>query len=475
MGYLIYRSSLGNDNFNLVIKFITRPLILLLCVFLQTGIVFSQGAEEILREVRQHPAFHDADLGILVKNISTGEVIMQYQDSKRLTPASILKIKTVAETIKLFDATHRFSTNIYMTGHVEGGVLYGDIIIKGGGDPTLGSQMDDAVSIENISQDISTWLHEIQVTCIQGYLIADASYFSLPGVPAGYTHEDIGNYYGAGAFGLNIQDNAYEIIFERGKNSSVTVTSFDSMAVSTVSHGVVTRGRSDLAYIYPHPEESGVHVVGSLPVGSGAFSIRGAIKNPPLYAITKIQSQLESMNFEFNNKPHTSWYPTPIGNLLREKTYYSPTLEEIIKPILHKSNNVYAEVIFRHHQKKLRPHLSSEYRQLDGSGLSPENRISPKDLISVLEELNASEIKLLFNLLPQNGLEGTVKSVVKNKPGRLRVKSGSIGGVRTYMGLRRSDKSGDLIAFTCMANDLTVPGYQAIAAWNVVMDWIAEL
>ena len=444
-------------------------------LFIGYGLL-AQSPKEILSSVLAQSAFEDADLGIMVKNFTTDEILISHQPNKTLSPASILKIKTAAAALTKWNPQHKFKTVVFLTGHVSDGVLYGDIVIKGFGDPTFHSSMDGATSLQKVNRDVLAELSRMQVSCVFGSVIGDASYFSLPGVPAGYMQEDVANYYGAGAFGLNVQDNAYNIRFNRHKNGAVNIKEFDSLAIDFITSAVKAEGRSDQAYIYYHPDPTGVHVIGKIPTGVGAFKIKGALRNPPLYAAKTLQSLLENDGIEFQENASALWTPYILkGDVLSSKEYFSPPMITILKPILHKSNNLYAEVLYRHLITEEAFDVDGDDMLFDGSGLSPENRISADELMKILETISkSSHLKDFLSVLPKNGLDGTVKSVVKNKPGQLFVKSGSIGGVRSYMGLRQN-KSGEWIGFVCMANELTCSGTASRQAWETLLTWVADL
>ena len=455
---------------------VISSLIWTLFLFFALNFSTAQSATEILQKTLSQKSFESAELGIYIKNLSTNNVLLSHQENKALIPASILKIRTVNRAMAFLGSDHRFKTAVYFAGEIDQGVYYGDIVIKGFGDPTFGSRADGAVLLEDVSKEVTTFLRKNNITCIYGTVVADASFLDLPGIPSGYIEEDIANYYGAGAYGINIQDNAYEIVFERLQNNIPRIKKFDSLAVSFVTSSVVARGYSDQAYIFDHPDQHAVYIIGQIPSGLGEFKIKGAIKNPPLYCAQKLQHMLAESEIEFHEYPRVSWQPyLTDAEIIWEANFESPELWHLLKPILHKSNNVYAEILHRLVLKKEGSANNKPPTKLDdGSGLSPTNRITAKALMSDLQQLvDANYASLFIEQLPQNGLDGTVKSVLRDRKASLYIKSGSIGGVRSYMGLRKS-KSGDWIGFVCMANDVSGNGSASRKAWEILLDWVAN-
>ncbi len=445
-------------------------------LILMSNALVSQNAQEIKEMVLAEEAFENAELSIFVKNISTDKILLDHRKDKNLAPASILKINTAVHALRGLGPNHRFKTELYLTGDVEEGVLYGNILIKGFGDPSFHTDQKGAVSINDLFSAISSIFKENNVTCVYGSVVADASYFALPAIPSGYIEEDIGNYYGAGAYGLNVRNNAYKIVFERSKSKIARIVRFDSLAISFATADVTIAGSSDQAYAYDHPDGNGVHVVGRIPVGRGDFSIKAALQNPPLFGAKMLQKKLLDAGIEFQNNAKANWLPNDVpDNILWKQEYLSPPLHELLGPVLQKSNNVYAEVIHRHLRLSETSEKSPTNAKLfDGSGLSPANRISASELMQSLETaVHSKYLNHFLNAMPLNGKSGTVRSVLKKSPGRLYIKSGSIGGVRSYMGLRQSI-DGEWIGFVCMANELSSPASASRRAWETLLNWIAN-
>ena len=446
-------------------------IFLLFILLILTNRTFGQN-KIVLNNILSQVAFEHAQIGILVKNLSTDEVLMQHQADRSMKPASILKIKTAVDAMENLGFDHRFKTAVYVVGDVRDGILHGDIVLKGFGDPSLGSDVNGAVGLDQMVSDISEALTDKNISCIEGAVVADASFFSLPAIPPGYMQEDMANYYGAGAYGINIQENAFHIVFERN-GSTAEIIRFDSLAAQEITAQVTASGYSDQAYAYFHPEVDKYHVKGKIPQGKGEFKIKGAIRNPPLYAAKKLDQLLIRADIEVKESPRSIWTPySSTRELIWQMTYASPTVYDILKPVLFKSNNLYSQVLRRHLDIENIPDAAG---LIDGSGLSPGNRISCKELMSSLSSIvNSEKLESFLQILPENAREGNVKSVLKSRPGTLFIKSGSIGGVRSYMGLHKN-VNGEWIGFVCMANELECSSTASRLAWETALDWIAQL
>ncbi|MEW8987763.1 MAG: D-alanyl-D-alanine carboxypeptidase, partial [Bacillus sp. (in: firmicutes)] len=98
------------------------------------GSVLSQQLDSFINE---EPLLTGAIVGVSIRNQQTGEVIYDHLGSTRLRPASNLKLITAASALEVLGENYTFSTKLFVNGRIEKGVLKGDVIIQGGGDPTL--------------------------------------------------------------------------------------------------------------------------------------------------------------------------------------------------------------------------------------------------------------------------------------------------------------------------------------------------
>ena len=156
-----------------------------------------------------------ASVSLCVADAKTGEIILDYNSGISLTPASVMKIITSAAALEILGPGYAFKTTVSYTGSLNkrSGTLKGNIIILGGGDPALGS----GYFSDHYKGFLDSWVTEIKklgIKKIKGRVITDDSYYDFLPVPSKWLWEDEGNYYGAGAYGLSVFDNTYEIHFK---------------------------------------------------------------------------------------------------------------------------------------------------------------------------------------------------------------------------------------------------------------------
>ena len=154
-------------------------------------------------------------VSIYAVHMDTGEVFQDQNSDLSLIPASCLKIATTAAALQILGADYRFETHLEYDGRIEQKTLQGNLYIRGGGDPCLGSdRISGSLSWDN---QIAAWADAIQklgIHKITGKVIGDADGWEEALAVPSWTWEDLGNYYGAGACALSFHENAYSLFFQ---------------------------------------------------------------------------------------------------------------------------------------------------------------------------------------------------------------------------------------------------------------------
>ena len=252
-------------------------------------------------------------------------------------------------------------------------------------------------------------------------------------------------------------------------------------------------GTGDNAYIYGSGYASERIVRGTIPAGTGTFKIKGSVPNPPLLFAELLSKNLKSKGVSISGNP-IAQANTPYTPL---KTLESPSLLEITKVVNKKSNNFLAESIFKAFAKekcgtseylKAAETLNSFYSEKgldmstvkikDGSGLSPMNRISSLAFCNILADTyqNTTLYNSFLQTLPKVGIEGTVRYMLTKSPykGKIYAKSGSIEGVKCYVGYAKT-KSGKTVCFSFLVNNFSTGGRTIRNELAKIMEAIAAL
>jgi D-alanyl-D-alanine carboxypeptidase/D-alanyl-D-alanine-endopeptidase (penicillin-binding protein 4) len=449
---------------------IIRCLLLLL-----PGLLISQRTiQDAVTDFARTQVLRNAVISVDVRQVQDGAVIASHRPELACIPASTQKLVTTAAAMDVLGPDHRFETRLLADGPIENDVLLGNLYIVGGGDPTLGSdKMEGADDWQTVVAKWAAAVRNRGITRITGAVVGDGSYLGTDGTAAGWPWADLGNYYGAGAYGLNLNENAYVLSFaqrpRQGSTPPIVGTDPEIPGLTFVNElESGPPGSGDQAYIYGAPFNYRQFVRGSIPVGTGRFQIRGSIPDPPLFAAQALHDRLKAAGTEISQTPTTT---LDLGRLPGKEAQVlhrtlSPPLSEIVDRTNLTSNNLYAEALFRVLEKdgtSVRAWLQQQglptegIQLIDGSGLSPRNFFPPGFLTELL--INRAVDSRWKESIPLAGRSGSMRRVLAGTPaeGRLYAKSGTIRAVRAYAGyVDRPD--GRRLAFSIAVNNHTVSG-----------------
>ncbi|MCB0705382.1 MAG: D-alanyl-D-alanine carboxypeptidase/D-alanyl-D-alanine-endopeptidase [Saprospiraceae bacterium] len=434
-----------------------------------------------LNALAADPQLKGAELSVSVIDIATNQLVASHESRKALIPASSLKLLTTATALALLGPEHRFYTDLQYDGYIDAeGILNGNIYITGYGDPTLGSdQMDGVDSMDKVLEKWLSAIKEAGIKSIQGAILADDTYFEDTPVSPNWSWSDIGNYYGAGAWALNVHENFYYLRFQQNRNPGSkpslkgTVPKIEGL---NFENDVVTAGAhtGDNAYIYGRVYTYVREVSGSIPAGNGLFVIKGSMPDPPFFIAQSFQNKLQDAGIGCSlscGKVKRQVHKEARNLLIR---LYSPTLKQIVVRTNLESVNVYSEVLLRIIGKHLLGTGSREagimaIRQVwedrglswtettldDGCGLSSLNRISSLQLAGTIRKawIDENLRPALKASLPLAGVSGTMRSYLKGTvaEGKLQAKTGSMNGVRSFTGIA-TNRKGQQFAFSIIVN-----------------------
>jgi len=410
----------------------------------------------IVDKFRDNTLLQNANISLLVKDLQTNKTLYDFRPNNSIITASTMKVITTATALEMFGPDFRMETKLEIDGEItKDGVLNGNLYIKGGGDPTLGS----AKIGEN--DFLSKWVGAVLnagIKKINGSIIANDYFFEQQVINPKWTWEDMGNYYAPGIHSIAYLDNTYKLIFKSGKiGTSPEIIQIDPEipGLEIQNFVKVTATNSDNAYFYGAPFSNVRSVYGEIPAYKNEFPVKGDIPNPGLLLAQHFQNKLNESGCEIVEPPTSE----RINNCKKFAiyTHYSPTLQEIINETNITSNNLFAEYLFKYIGTKtaipgtVDQALMSiksfwktkglsvdELFQCDGSGLSPSNAVSANFFVELLfymkEKSKYSDV--FYRSLPVSGESGTLKTILEKTPlkGKVHAKSGSISRVKSYVG-----------------------------------------
>ncbi len=470
--------------FQKVNSFFSAYFLFFCLFFIQKNIYAQTALDAQIEKVKNTKGLEGAILGVSVVDVETNQELFSYQSNFALKPASSQKLITTGTALGILGENFKFETNLYYKGKIENGILYGDIIIQGGGDPTLGFMR---YSMGKKSKELSKeWISKIKaigINKIEGKIIADPTIFDSQLIPRNWQWEDIGNYFGAGVAGLNFHENKYEIQFlpkgKVGEQAEIVLINpplGEFEIVNEVRIGTPNSG--DQAYVFCAPYSKTIVIRGTVPQTSKAFTIKGAVQNPALFTASFLQNELNKSKIEVENGVDFLFSKNAelYNNAILFHTHYSAPLSEIIYWANKKSINIYCEALLKmiglkvakkgtyeagikaiqNYWKKNGVNISG-WRLCDGSGLSPSNAIPAKvqaQIIAMLAKkpffkpLNNS---LSFACVSDYGSMGGMLCNTEMS-NNLRAKSGYIAHCRAYAGLF-TNRCGKTMAFSVILNN----------------------
>ena len=179
--------------------------------------LFSQSISKKVENYNQTESLRNAQWAVYAQYVESDEVIVDHNGSWSLTPASGLKLISTAFALDVLGSDYRFETMLYINGNLNGSTLEGDLVIIGGGDPTLGSNtVKGSLPLDSLMQNLLAVIQKQGIKKITGDIVAYTGLFSDQSTPGYWYWIDIGNYYGAGSTALNINDNLYYLYFKPG-------------------------------------------------------------------------------------------------------------------------------------------------------------------------------------------------------------------------------------------------------------------
>jgi D-alanyl-D-alanine carboxypeptidase/D-alanyl-D-alanine-endopeptidase (penicillin-binding protein 4) len=423
-----------------------------------------------------NPVTSQANISVLVCNMTTGETIDSYRPDNVVPPASCMKLLTTAAALEILGEGYRFPTLLEHTGTIENGVLHGDLYVRGTCDPSLGWKGKTAF--------LTQWVRAIKaqgIRRIDGAVIADMTMLDGEAQNPGWLCEDAGNYYAPGIFALNYYGNTMNIVLKSAAPGTVatvlkTEPQVDDMVF--INHIRCDRISYDGAFVSGLPYSRERYLTGSVPSNLGQFGVKGDLPNPGLLLARHFTLRLREAGVEVANEAdYESDYNALIPPRKVLYTHYSAPLSELIKETNINSNNLYAEALFRYlgtrytlpgtihnSQEILRDYwrrrgVSTQNALIkDGCGLAPQDAVSARTFVELLTYMSrSSNFDAWIASLPVSGQSGTLTSLCAGTDlaGRIHAKSGTIAGTKNFAGYIDMP-NGDTWVFAILVN--SAPG-----------------
>lgn len=438
-----------------------------------------------LRSIIGEPGWNEADYGVLVVSLDRGDTIFSLNADRPLAPASNMKLYSTAAALYYLGPDFRFSTYLLADGEIEGGVLDGDLILYGTGDPAISGRMLESTSATFDALADSLLARGIRE--IRGDIVGDGSYFDDDWIGDGWKEDDRMAWYAAPVGALMFGESMVSVrVLPAGeagmpaeiRTAPATLDLGIENLVETVSSGS-TRVR------FEHTP-TGLAVTGRIRGGHPGVARSIPVVNPANYAASALYATLEDRGIRVTGTVTSIRSPadSPVGMAGGRADsspprvlaiHRSPELAEIISVTNHVSHNLFAEALlktvgrvafgdgsFAGGARAVEYFLECEalvdtaaVDQVDGSGLSRFNRVTPRTTIKLLDYMARGDAwQEYFTSLPEAGsADGLRRMYDTAAEGNLRAKTGTIMNVSALSGYVTS-ADGERLAFSIMANDV---------------------
>ncbi len=442
--------------------------LLLLSFFLFWQINFAQ--QEPLTAFKQTPALQHAHYGVSIRNLDSGKEVVSIHASQSFTPASNLKLLYTLAAIDQKGKDFTYETRLMYSGKIVRKMLFGDLVIQASGDPSFASiRMKD-----DLQREIAAIVSRIKnrgIHMVSGKLIMELNGWRYP-APGSWPIEDIGNYYGTGAWGFNFNDNRLDIYLQRspkvGEPTKVLYTKPEISGITYISKvKTAAPDTDDEAYIYAAPFTKTRYILGTIPAGQKPFRVKGGMPNPPKMFLQLLQDALSKngirvkdvqVRYTQNTYQHLLWKHTsrPLIDIVKYTNDYSINhFSEALAWLLIQGDKPADGYLDK---QKIHdffvPYGFTEADIEDGSGLAPDNLVQPAQMTNFLKLMTTKlGLKTVLDILPHGGEDGYGKYFLQNSKWQKNVwvKSGSVSKVRNYTGIFKA-KSGKYYSFSIMTN-----------------------
>lgn len=446
------------------------------------------------------------DWGVVAISLTGGDTLVNLGGELPMAPASNMKLFTSAAALHHLGPEFRFPTWLLADGPVEDGVLKGDLLLYGTGDPTLGLRNPDRP--EAAIAHFLDALQALGISAIEGDVLGDGTYFRGDPRRPSWNPDDLNDWFAAPVSALSFNENMVSLqIRARGASGGppqvVTHPRTTGLPISNRARVVPGRPGTPLSVLRIDPDAP-IEIRGEMGSGSGDVWRAMSVSEPQTYAAAVLLEAMESAGIRVAGTARATdardldfeeWQENPGGSAVTGRdwagweagggsglrvlsVHHSAPLPDLLHMVNHRSHNLFAEVLlkalgrqvvgdpsFEGGREALTRYLvevvgidPDEIHVEDGSGLSRLNRASPRALVRVLEHMAHDPHAELFRAsLPEAGTrQGLSRMHRTPAAGNLRAKTGTIHRVSALSGVVTT-AGGEEVLFSIIANDVPSP------------------
>jgi D-alanyl-D-alanine carboxypeptidase/D-alanyl-D-alanine-endopeptidase (penicillin-binding protein 4) len=408
-------------------------------------------------------------------SLTRGDTIIAIDAGSSMQPASTQKLFTAALALDQLGADHHFRTAVLRSGQVDSnGVLQGDLILRGGGDPAFSDRFADDSTVTPVNQ-LAARVRQSGIAAVTGRLLADPFAFDSTLVPDGWLNRYLHAPYAARVSALSLNENVASVVVAPAESENATIAVLDPPA-STMSVQNSVRlipGARGSSIALRRLDDLTFEARGWIGQRASALRLAVVVDNPASFTAGAFRAALGERGIRIGGETVVSAAP-------REAVFVtdleSPPLSRLVTAMNRESINHYAELIFRNAGRGVEElqegSAQSGFSQLsdflaskvgtdpgsvyavDGSGLSVLNRVTPRALVQLLSYAHYAPWGDVFHAsMPVAGQSATLRDRMRNTSadGNLHAKTGTTSNVVSLSGYVTA-ANGEVLAFAFIYN-----------------------
>lgn len=417
------------------------------------------------------------NLAFLAQKIGDTTPLVDYHGQQMSLPASTMKIFTALAALLELGKDFRFQTTFETQGKLQNGTLNADLVARFGGDPSF-----TRLQLRNMVDELKTQ----GLKHIQGNLIIDTSVFASHDMAPGWPWNDLTQCFSAPSGAAIIDKNCFSVALysaqDPGKTAFIRIASFyPAHMLSQVTTLPANSSEGQYCELdVVSGELNRYTLTGCLRKRNDPLPLAFAVQDDAAWAGEILRDELRKANIDYSGHLLRQTQPTPPQTMLAENQ--SAPLHELLHTMLKQSDNMIADTVFRtigrHHfqvpgtfragsdavRKILKEKAGIDLGntiQVDGSGLSRHDLVTPATMMQVLQFIAKNDSDLDFiSMLPLSGYDGTLQYRgglhQAGVDGKLSAKTGSLQGVYNLAGFLTTAR-GTKLAFVQYLSGYAVP------------------
>lgn len=466
------------------IKIRSKNLIFLLIfsafstTFLEANIANPGNLNKRLLHLLKNPSLKNTSYGISVVSVKKNSSLFNYRYNDLFSLASNMKLLVTSAALDYLGPDFEYKTNIEANGTITAsGELKGDIIIKGSGDPNLSGRFHNG----NILAIPESWANAIRnrgIRVITGDIIANDSVFDRVYINPNWPENQLSEWYCAPSCGLSFNDNCVDITLIPDKkpgNVVMPLVDPNTSYFTIFNTCVYTSSQKEHVYsVYRKPETNQIFIKGKFWVNALPEKTWVSVHNPALYLATVFKEVLGKNGIEVRGNARLIDETDSINTHLEIITQTTSSMEQTVLVTNKQSQNFYAEQIIKTLGSQIKGSGTLEagievihdfmgklgfqpdgYQIEDGSGLSKENKLSPKMITTLLTYMyKHPHGRVLWDSLPTSGIDGGLRRrmIAPRYKSKIHAKTGYIAKTSALSGYVDA-ADGDVLAFSILMNN----------------------